>query len=276
MAITISSATSPKAMVSSIWRNRALIWQLTRREVTGRYKGSWLGLAWSFINPILMLIIYTFFFSVVFKARWNLPGYDNKAGFALMVFVGLILYAMFAECVNRAPNLILSNVNYVKRVIFPLEILPCIAMGAALFNACVSTVVLLVAQLVIVHQLPWTAVFFPLVMLPLVIGGIGVSWALASMGVFMRDVSQVTVFIVTVLQFVSPVFFPMSVMPEQFQAWLKMSPLTFVIEQAREVVLVGTLPDFMGLFNALVIASVTAWLGFWWFQKTRKGFADVI
>lgn len=274
--MAVTSPASMAAMFASIWRNRSLVWQLTQREVTGRYKGSWLGLAWSFVNPILMLIIYTFFFSVVFKARWNMPGYEGKSGFALMLFVGLILYTVFAECVNRAPGLILGNVNYVKRVVFPLEILPCVAMGSALFHACISVLVLLLAQLVMTHQVWWTVIFLPLVMFPLVIGVLGLSWILASVGVFMRDVSQITVFAVTVMQFLSPIFYPMTAMPERFRPLLMLNPLTFVIEQARRVVLVGELPDFSKLVTAIAAATVFAWMGFWWFQKTRKGFADVL
>ncbi len=274
--MAVTSPASMVAMFASIWRNRSLVWQLTQREVTGRYKGSWLGLAWSFVNPILMLVIYTFFFSVVFKARWDMPGYESKSGFALMLFVGLILYTVFAECVNRAPGLILGNVNYVKRVVFPLEILPCVAMGSALFHACVSVLVLLLAQLVMTHQVWWTVIFLPLIMLPLVLGVLGLTWILASMGVFMRDVSQVTVFTVTVMQFLSPIFYPMTAMPERFRPWLMLNPLTFIIEQARSVVLVGELPDFSKLATVTATAAIFAWTGFWWFQKTRKGFADVL
>lgn len=274
--MAVTSSASMAAMFASIWRNRSLVWQLTQREVTGRYKGSWLGLAWSFVNPILMLMIYTFFFSVVFKARWNMPGYESQSGFALMLFVGLILYTVFAECVNRAPGLILGNVNYVKRVVFPLEILPCVAMGSALFHACISVLVLLLAQLVMTHQVWWTVIFLPLLMLPLVLGVLGLSWILASMGVFMRDVSQVTVFAVTVMQFLSPIFYPMTAMPERFRPWLMLNPLTFIIEQARRVVLVGGLPDFSKLATVIAAATIFAWMGFWWFQKTRKGFADVL
>jgi lipopolysaccharide transport system permease protein len=276
MTIAISMNSSVFAMFASNWRNRALIFQLARREVTGRYKGSLLGLLWSFVNPILMLIIYTFFFSVIFKARWNLPGYENKAGFAVVLFVGLILYGLFAECVNRAPSLIIGNVNYVKRVIFPLEILPCVAMGSALFHAMINVLVLLLVQLVTTHEIQWTVIFLPLIMLPLIFIGLGVSWALASMGVFIRDVSQVTVFVVTVLQFLSPIFYPLSAMPPRFQSLLMLNPLTFIIEQARLAVIVGQIPDLTRLAIGTVVALFFAWCGFWWFQKTRKGFADVL
>ena len=263
-------------MFASNWRNRSLIGQLTQREVTGRYKGSWLGLAWSFVNPILMLAIYTFFFSVVFQARWHIDGYDSKTGFAVVLFVGLIIHGLLAECANRAPSLVTGNVNYVKRVIFPLEILPVVALGAALFHALISILVLLGAQLLLTGEVHWTTITLPLVLLPLVLGALGISWVLASMGVFVRDVSQVTGFAMTVLLFLSPVFYPVTAMPEKFRPWLMLNPLTNIIEEARAVVVAGVLPNFAALGGRVLIAVAIAWLGFWWFQKTRKGFADVL
>lgn len=271
-----TNSASPLSMASGLWRNRALVMQLARREVTGRYKGSWLGLAWSFVNPVLMLIIYTFFFSVVFKARWNLPGYDDKGGFAIVLFVGLIIHGFFAECINRSPWLILGNTNYVKRIIFPLEVLPCVTLCSALFHVFVNFIVLLIAQAILTHEIHLTAIFFPLVLLPLLLMTAGISWALASMGVFVRDIGQLTVFAVTVLQFLSPIFYPMSALPERYQSWLKLNPLTFIIEQARSVVIMGNLPDFSGVLSRTLLGLLVAWIGFWWFQKTRKGFADVL
>src|SRR2546422_551628 len=116
-------STTPRELVASFWRNRQLIVQMTRREVLGRYKGSLMGLAWSFFNPVLMLSVYTFFFSVVFKSRWGGGGEESKASFAVILFVGMIVHGLFTEVINRAPSIILSNVNYVKKVVFPLETL---------------------------------------------------------------------------------------------------------------------------------------------------------
>jgi lipopolysaccharide transport system permease protein len=166
----------PHEMAASLWRNRDLITALTKREVIGRYRGSVMGIAWSFFNPLLMLVIYTFVFSVVFKARWGVGGEESKTDFAIILFVGMIVHGLFAECVNRAPALILSNVNYVKKVIFPLEILPWVAFGSALFHTVISIGVLLLAQLLISHQLPWTVILFPLVLLPLIFISMGFAW----------------------------------------------------------------------------------------------------
>lgn len=268
-------STSPKEISASLWRNRQLILASTKREVVGRYRGSVMGIAWSFFNPVLMLVAYTFVFSVVFKARWGIAGEESKASFAIILFVGMIVHGLFAECVNRAPGLILSNVNYVKKVVFPLEILPWVAMGSALFHAMISLAVLLIAQLIVNFSLPWTAVFFPLVILPLLIATMGFAWMLSAIGVFVRDIAQTTGIITTVLLFVSPVFYPVSALPKEYQGWLLLNPLTFVIEEARNVLIWGRMLDWAGWGLSFIVGLTIAWVGFWWFQKTRKGVVDV-
>lgn len=268
--------TSPREIVASFWRNRSLIFALTKREVVGRYRGSIMGMAWSFFNPILMLVIYTFVFSVVFKARWGTGGEESQPDFAILLFVGLIVHGLFAECINRAPSLILSNVNYVKKVIFPLEILPWVAFGSALFHTCISLVVLLMAQLLLSQSLMWTALWFPLVLLPLVCITMGLAWFLAGLGVYIRDIGQITGTLTTILLFLSPVLYPISAVPEQFQTWLQLNPLTFIIEEGRNTLIFGKEPNFVQVGIMLTAGLLIAWGGFAWFQKTRKGFADVL
>lgn len=263
-------------MVASLWRNRQLILQMSKREVVGRYRGSVMGMAWSFFNPVLMLAVYTFVFSVVFQTRWGVAGEASKTSFAILLFVGMIVHGLFAECANRAPSLILGNVNYVKKVVFPLEILPWVAMGSALFHAAISLLVLLVAQLVFHQSLPWTVVLFPLVLLPLLLATMGVAWFLAAIGVYLRDVSQTIGIITTVLLFLSPIFYPISALPEQYRIWLHLNPLTFIIEEGRKTLVFGQMPDWSGWGVYMVVSVAIAWMGFWWFQKTRKGFADVL
>ena len=267
---------SPLMMWASLWRHRYLIWQMSKREVIGRYRGSVMGLAWSFFNPVIMLAVYTFVFSMVFRARWGVGSQESKADFAIILFVGMIVHGLFAECVNRAPGLILSNVNYVKKVVFPLEILTWVAMGSALFHAMISLAVLLLAQLIVNFSLPWTAVLFPLVILPLLLATMGVAWVLSAIGVFVRDIGQTTGIITTVLLFVSPVFYPVSALPKEYQHWLLLNPLTFVIEEARNVLIWGKIPDWAGWGISFLASLAIACAGFWWFQKTRKGFADVL
>jgi lipopolysaccharide transport system permease protein len=268
--------TSLLSLVQSLWRNRQLITQMMQREVVGRYKGSTFGLAWSFFNPVLMLAVYTFVFSVVFKSRWGIGEPESKTQFAVVLFVGMIVHGLFAEVLNRAPSLVLANVNYVKKVIFPLEILPVVNMGAALFHSVISLIVLLMAFAIFNGYLHFTVILTPLILLPLVIFTLGLAWMLASLGVFLRDVGQTINIVTTVMMFLSPVFYPVTSLPEEFRPWLMANPLTFIIEQAREVLIWGHSPNWIGLSIYTLFASVVAWAGYAWFQKTRKGFADVI
>ncbi len=272
-----SQPTSPLALCKSLWRNRQLILQMIKREVVGRYKGSAMGLTWSFFNPVFMLIVYTFVFSEIFKSRWGgVGGDDSKTQFAVVLFVGMIVLSLFSEVLNRAPSLILSNVNYVKKVIFPLEILPIIAMGAALFHGLISLCVLISAFALFNGYVQWTVIFTPLVLLPLVIVTTGLAWMLAAIGVFLRDVGQTIGLITTVLMFLSPVFYPVTAVPERFRPFIMANPLTFIIEQARDVLIWGNTPNWIGLGIYTLVASLVAWAGFALFQKTRKGFADVL
>lgn len=266
---------SPKEMVASLWRHRELIKASAKREVLGRYRGSVMGLLWSFFNPVFMLTVYTFVFSEVFKARWSTSS-DSKTEFALVLFVGLIVFNLFADSINRAPGLILSNVNYVKKVVFPLEILPAVALLAALFHSAISLGVWLLAYLVLFGMPHVTALYLPLILLPFALFILGLSWTLASLGVYLRDVSQFIGLLTTVLMFMSPVFYPATSLPESYRHLLYINPLTPVIEQVRAVLYFGQMPDFATLVIYWVATSAIAWLGFAWFQKTRKGFADVL
>jgi lipopolysaccharide transport system permease protein len=271
----LTPSAGPLSLAASLWKNRSLISQMTKREVIGRYRGSVMGLAWSFFNPILMLAVYTFVFSEIFKSRW--VGVDTgKGGFAILLFVGMIVHGLFAECANRAPSLVMSNSNYVKKVVFPLEILPVITLGSALFHSCISLLVLLIAQLLIVGSLSWSALLFPLILVPLILATLGISWLLASLGVYLRDVGHVITVLTTVLLFLSPVLYPVAALPAAYQPWLKLNPLTYIIEESRNVLLFGHLPDWSSLGIAIAVGALIAVVGFWFFQKTRKGFADVI
>lgn len=266
---------SPMEMVASLIRNRSLIKALVKREVIGRYRGSILGILWSFFNPLFMLAVYTFVFKVVLKARWNM-GSNSKTEFALVLFAGLIIFNLFADCFNRAPTLIVANVNFVKKVIFPLEILPWVIMGSALFHAFISICVWLIFYIYLFGVPPIGALLFPLIVLPVVLLTMGVSWIFASLGVFLRDVSQLIVILTTVLMFLSPIFYPISALPANYQTILFFNPLTISIEQARNVLLLGKVTNLFSFAAYLAVTALIAWSGFAWFQKTRKGFADVL
>ena len=267
---------SPQALIRNLWQYRRLIMQMARREVAGRYKGSVMGLLWSFLTPLFMLAVYTFVFSVVFKARWTTSPDEGKGDFAVLLFAGMIVHGLFAEVLNRAPGLILANVNYVKKVVFPLEILPVISMCTALFHSGVSLLVLLCAIIVVNGEFHATMLLVPFVVLPFIIFVQGLAWVLASLGVYLRDVGQTIGIITMVMLFMSPVFFPVSSLPVEMRPLMEANPLTFIIEQVREVLIWGHLPDWMVLGRYLLMALLTAWLGYAWFQRTRKGFADVL
>ncbi|BEO03290.1 ABC transporter permease [Serratia marcescens] len=262
-------------LFGSTFRNKRLIYTLTKREVISRYRGSVFGLLWSFFTPILMLVVYTFVFSVVFQAKWS-EGQTSKSAFALVLFSGLIIFNLFSECVNRAPTTILANSNYVKKVIFPLEILPWVNMGAALFHFFISCSVWLVFYIFEVGIPHATILLLPFILLPLVLMVMGLSWILSSLGVYLRDVGQLVGIITMVLMFLSPIFFPISALPAEIKPLLSLNPLAVFIEQARDVMYWGRIPDFYSWVKALVSGSLIAWFGFFWFQRTRKGFADVI
>lgn len=262
-------------LILSAWRYRRLILSLTRREVVGRYRGSVFGILWSFFNPVFMLAVYTFVFSVVFKARWS-AGDESKAKFALMLFAGLMIFNLFAECANRAPTLIIANVNYVKKVIFPLEILPWVAFGSAFFHALISFAVWLVFSFYVIGLPHATVLLFPLVLVPLTFLTMGLSWLLASLGVFLRDIAQLVGIITTTLMFLTPIFYPVSALPEQYRHLIYYNPLAFIVEQARGVLIFGQPLAWLNFGLLTVFSLFFAWLGFAWFQKTRKGFADVL
>ena len=266
---------SPREIPASLWRNRSLVKASIKREVLGRYRGSVMGILWSFIHPLFMLIVYTFVFSVVFKARWS-GGSESKTEFALVLFAGLLVFNLFAECISRAPGLIVGNQNYVKKVVFPLEILPWVGLGAALFHGAVSLGVWLIAYGIFFGLPHATVLYLPFIILPLFLLIMGLSWALASLGVYLRDVGQFIGLLMTVLMFLSPIFYPATALPEDYRSLLYVNPLTPVIEQVRDVLFWGKAPDFAMLGIYLLATSIIAWLGFAWFQKTRKGFADVL
>ena len=269
-------ATSPAALLASLWRNWQLILQMTRREVLSRYRGSALGLAWSFFHPLLMLAIFTSVFQGIFKARWAAQGEESTVDFAIILFAGMIVHGFLAECLNRAPGLVLANVNYVKKVVFPLEVLAWITVASALFHTAVSLLALLLAKWAFGHPLHWTIVLTPVVLAPLVLGTVGLTWFLASLGVFLRDLGQIIGLVTTALLFLSPVFYPVSAVPEDYRWLIQLNPLTLVIEQARKVLIWGELPDWAGLALYTAGSCLVAWVGFWWFQRTRRGFADVV
>lgn len=267
---------NPLYLARNLWRQRDLIRQFTRREVEGRYKGSFLGLFWSFVNPLVMLLIYTFVFGVVFKSKWPNAKTGSLSEFAVTLFCGLIAFNIFGECIGRASALVTSVPNYVKKVVFPLEILPISALGAALFHGAVSLSILLVANLLMNGVLQWTLVLLPLVLLPLICLTLGLTWFLASLGVFVRDIGYTVALVVQVLFFLTPIFYAVESIPEPYRSVIGLNPLAPIVEDFRRVVLWGAQPNWGALTMLLVVCGAVMLLGYAWFMKTKKAFGDVL
>ena len=260
---------------SALTQHGSLTVELTKREILGRYRGASFGLLWSMISPFLMLAVYSFAFGGILKGRW--PQASNAhSSFALILFLGLITHAFFAECISRSPTLIVGNVNYVKRVIFPLEILPWPMALSALFHLFTNLLAFMVLQLILTGGLSWTIVFFPLVIAPLFILSIGIAWGLAALGVYFRDISQVTGVLTTALLFTSSAIVPVSAVPANVRWIFEINPLTFIIDQVRAIALWGNFPDWSGLGLYAIAAVVVAYMGYSGFTATRRGFADVL
>lgn len=262
----------PKAL----WRQRELLWKLSRREVQGRYRGSILGWAWTFITPLLMLTVYTFVFSQVFKARWGDLEQNGPLVFAINLFAGLIVFNVFAETANQTPTLILRNTNLATKVIFPLEILPAVSVASAAFHAFTSLIILLVFELISKGTVPITMAWLPIVWFPLLTGSLATGWILAAVGVYLRDLGQVIGVAVNLLMFLSAVFYPLSALPPKWQPVLQLNPIVFTIEQTRRVSVNGIHPSPSYLTWGCLLGIIACELGFRFFQRARRGFADVL
>ena len=263
------------APVACLTNNTHLAWQLTRQEILNRYRGTLLGALWSFITPLLLLTVFTFVFSVVFQARWN-RAIDSRGEFAVVLFAGFLVFWLFADCVTRAPHLIVQNVNFVKKVVFPLEILPWTIMLSTLFHTGISVLVLMIFRSVVFGLPSWTILLFPVVLLPFVFLTLGICWFLSSIAVYYRDTTHAVSVAITVLMYSSPIIYPMSMVPETLRPIVELNPLSLIVQQARMTLLWDEVPDWIALAKYMMLAWAVAWLGFAWFQKTRKGFASVI
>ncbi|MFD0739044.1 ABC transporter permease [Lysobacter koreensis] len=275
-----SSATAPRLLSLAgpfaAWlRHRSLTIELTRRDILGRYRGANFGLLWSLISPFLMLAIYTMAFGYVMKARW--PGTTgNTADFAMLLFLGLLIHGFFAECLTRSPSLISGNSNLVKKIVFPLDVLPWTVVLSALFHTFTNAAVYVLLNLLLRGEFHATVLLLPLVLAPLALAALGMVWLVSSLSVFLRDIAQVTGVLATAMLFLSSAIVPVQTLPVHYQRIFELNPLTFIIDQAREVAYWGRLPDWQGLLLYAVGALLFAYAGFAVFQKTRRGFADVL
>ena len=263
-------------MFSSITEHRDLLLQMLKRQIQQRYRGSHIGFLWAFIHPVLMLLVYMYVFGIVMRVRWGVEGHDNLE-FGVILFSGLLLHSLLAEVFTSSVGLITGNSQFVKKVVFPLQILSIVTVGNALFHAIIGTGILFVILLLTGGQAYWTILLAPVVMLPFVIFLLGMSWLLAALGVYFRDLSQIMGVLITVMLFLAPIVYPFSSVPDRlkpFVLWL--NPLTIIVEQLRAVLLFGQFPDWYLLSIYSVFAVAMFVFGYWFFNKTRDGFADVI
>jgi lipopolysaccharide transport system permease protein len=261
--------------ITSAWQHRQLVFEMTRREILARYQGSWLGLFWTLLTPILLLFVYMFVFGVVFKARW--PEINGVTpNFSSLLFCGIIVHMFFAEVLSAASSLVLDQANYVKKVVFPLDILSWISLGEAAFHFLVAVLVLFGVVIVSGGGLSWTVLYVPLLMLIFMVHLLGMSWFVSACGVYIRDVKYVAGFMVTAMVFLSPVFYPASAVPDSFAMVMNANPLTFYIEAFRSAVVLGQPVPLAELAWAMVLALLSFAVGFWFFERVKKGFADVL
>lgn len=269
-------AIRPTEIAVSAWKNRDLIWALTGREIRGRYKGSLFGIVWSFLNPALMLLVFTFVFGEIFKARWGNQSAHGGVDFAVALFSGLLIYNFFAECMAKAPGLIVGNANYVKKVVFPLETLAIVTLLSSLFHLGIAYLILVGLLTFSGWSLGWSVLLAPVVFLPFVCLVLGLTWLFSALGVFVRDIGQLIAPAITATLFLSPVFYPLSSVSERFRWLYHLNPLTLMIEQIRGLVLHHQLPDLSAWFAYSAISLLILMAGFVAFQKLRQGFADVL
>lgn len=265
-----------RAAAACLVRHRYLVWQLTVRDVTVRYRGSAMGLLWSVILPVMMLVVYTYIFGFVFRSRWPNMGNDDPFQFALVLFAGLNAHALLADCLVRAPGIIVGQPNLVKKVVFPLELLSWSAIGTALFHTVISVGVLLAFEVWITGRLPWTVILSPLPLLAMVPLLVGLCWFLSSLGVFLRDIGQVITVLVTVLLFTAPIFYPLEAAPALIRPYLFLNPLTIPVENFRAAAIFGHQPDWTALGVYVLVGLAVATLGHYWFERTRRAFADIM
>jgi lipopolysaccharide transport system permease protein len=271
----IDHPVSPHHFVATLTRYRDLIGRLVRRDFSAKYRGSMLGVVWAVVTPLLMVTVFVFVFGVVFQARWGSESMP-RASFTVTFLLGMMVHGIFAEALARAPSAVLGNPAYVKKVVFPLEILPVVIVLNALVSAAIGLTIVLIIHLLLSGTVEPTLVLLPLVLAPYVLTVLGFVYFVGSIGVYFRDISHIIGLVTLASMFMAPIFYPIAAVPEAFRTLLYLNPLTFPVEQARAVALYGQAPDWLGLGIYTAVGVAFAWLGFAWFQKTRRGFADVV
>lgn len=258
-----------------------LLWQLVRRDVSTRYKGSVFGVFWALLTPLFLLVLFTLVFGSLFRMRWpaDVPGRQDSSdllSFAVIMFAGLVAFTLFSDVMGRALSLILANKNYVTKVLFPLELLPMVVLGSALFQFLVAFGVLVVATIMAFGAIPTTIVAFPLVLFPFCIMILGLGYLLAALGVFFRDIGQIIANLLTGILFLSPIFYARSSLPDNFATGMLFNPVTIPVEQFRALLVFGQWPDLFMLTVYTAASLLVLAVGFGAFSLHRRGFADIV
>lgn len=265
---------NPLHIAANLFQHRYLIGQLTRRDVLLKYRGSYLGVGWSFLYPLLLLLSFTFVFGKILGSRWPQPE-GHAVPLALIMYCGLIVFNVFAEVAGAAPRLIHGYHSYVKKIIFPVEILPVVLVVTACIHAVINLVILLIA-IALFGDLHPTLLLTPIMLLPMLFFAFGIAWLLAAAGVFVRDLIHVMPVLVQISMFLSPVFYGVSSVPGYLQWFYHINPLSAVIENLRRVVLWGEMPHWGNWSITLAISLITAVIGYLFFKHGKEEFADVL
>jgi lipopolysaccharide transport system permease protein len=251
-----------------------LIVSLTRRELAARYRGSILGFLWTLVTPMVMIAIFTIIFAGIFKAKFGAS--SSQWDYALYLFCGLLPWNAFQESLQLSSTTIVGHANLVKRVVFPLETLPVSLSLAAVVNQLFGTLVLIVAAMLLRREVHATLIFLPLVLIPQLIATFGAAWLVASLGVFIRDMVQGIALLLMAWMYLTPIIYPESLVPANYRTAINLNPFTPLIRNYRRILLDGVAPDWQGLGYFLIFGVILFLLGYWWFARTRKNFADVI
>jgi lipopolysaccharide transport system permease protein len=262
--------------MKSLFNQHHLITQFVRREIEEKYRGSFLGLGLSLAKPLAMLAVYTVVFGFIFEGKMTGHPNETRLDFVLSLFCGLIVFEFFSEIFSSSPGLITSRPNLVTKVVFPLEILPLVRVISSLVQMAIASVPLILFVGIVHQEIPWGALFFPLILLPLILLVFGLASFLSALGVFLRDLGQIIPSLSLALMFASAIFYPLSKVPENIAWLIKLNPLALVIEEARRAVVWNEIPDFGTLALVTIVAVLIAWAGHLFFLKTKPMFADVI
>jgi lipopolysaccharide transport system permease protein len=263
---------NPIRIIADIYRHRYLLSQLIKRDVLLRYRGALFGVLWIFLSPLIMLAIFAFIFGQIFEARW--PQSESGFPFWLILYSGLIAFNLFSESISRAPSSVRNHPNFVKKIIFPVSILPIVPIGSALVHGLFNFLILC-AALALAGRLNFGIILFPMLLSPLVLFALALSWLLASWGVFIKDMTQIVPVFVQMLLFLSPVLYPVSAVPKEFRTIYQCNPLSVVIEATRSAIF-GQPVDFGAWTIALGFSMIAVVLGYSFFQHSRDEFADAL